>query len=158
MQERLSNKQQTKGLLILLIFVVLRITILKIENEILFLLSAFFTGSICLVYLGFTKWVKIDLRWWWRFSRENFMKDIIWGIFGFLTCFTSTSAIMLSALNYGFTSQNTTSNTVTVASYFQSLFLVLQLQASRRKQYSEAFYFMLLKKDLGSGEVIFFKH
>jgi hypothetical protein len=65
---------------------------------------------------------------------------------------------MLLALNYGFIPQNITSNTVTVVSYFQSLFLVLQLQAFRRKQYSEVFYFMLLKKDLGSGEVIFFKH
>ena len=74
------------------------------------------------------------------------MKDIIWGIFGFLTCFTSTSAIMLSALNYGFTSQNTTSNTVTVASYFQSLFFGFAIASFQEETIFRGFLFHAFKE------------
>ena len=91
MQGNLSNTQIKKGMVITVCFVVLRLIVAQLWNLwfggtyrlsisfLTFLLSAFLVMSVGLVYLGFTRWVGVDLKAWW-FKRGSILKDIVWGV------------------------------------------------------------------------------
>lgn len=49
----------------------------------LFLFSMFLVMSVGLIYVGFTRWVGVDLRQWW-FNRKTLWGDIGWGFVGLL--------------------------------------------------------------------------
>ncbi len=109
--EKLSKKQIEKGIIILAVFVVLRAIIAKIggvdqgvqfsSQSILFLTSAFLIISVGLVYLGFTKWIGIDLKQWWWFDRKRILGDIGWGVLGFFIAMVSAVAVLTLIMKLG---------------------------------------------------------
>jgi membrane protease YdiL (CAAX protease family) len=51
-------------------------------------------GSVGLVYLGFTRWVCVDIVSWWV-DREHLFRDIAWGVAGFVLALVVTAAIAI---------------------------------------------------------------
>jgi membrane protease YdiL (CAAX protease family) len=86
----LTGTQIKKGILILVCFLGMRLVVARLwehwfdmEYELSlpflsFLLSTFMLMSVGLVYLGFTRWVGIDLKSWW-FKPGRIKGDIKWG-------------------------------------------------------------------------------
>lgn len=103
--EKLSNEQIKKGLLILAAFVILRAILARIgeidqglqfnTRSILFLSSAFLIMSVGLVYLGFSRWVGIDLQQWWLFDRKRLLGDGGWGLLGYFSGLVLTLGIVI---------------------------------------------------------------
>jgi len=104
-EETLSRSQVEKGVVLLVVFVVLRAVIMAIPGfgqeleanlqSLLFLLVAFLIGSVGIVYLGFAKWVGIDLGRWWQFSRKRIAGDVGWGVLGFFVGFILMVTVLL---------------------------------------------------------------
>ncbi|KAB1193789.1 CPBP family intramembrane metalloprotease [Haloferax sp. MBLA0076] len=88
-----TRTQQIRGLVLLGVFVVLRAVLARVWDRyfggvystdpvfLAFLGSIFVVLSVGVVYLGFTRWVGVDLRAWW-FDRQQLRGDILWGIAG----------------------------------------------------------------------------
>ncbi|MEM3641571.1 MAG: CPBP family intramembrane glutamic endopeptidase [Candidatus Bathyarchaeia archaeon] len=148
-EEELSKKQVTRGFLILLIFILLRAAISKIEDDFLFLVGAFLIGSVGLVYLGFSKWVGIDLKRWWRFNKKEFVKDIGWGILGFLICLFLMGIVIVSAIQLGFVPKDATYSTVSPASYLLSLFFGFAIASFQEEIIFRGFLQDILKERFG---------
>jgi membrane protease YdiL (CAAX protease family) len=51
-------------------------------------------GSVGLVYLGFTRWVGVDLASWWV-DREHLRWDLLWGIAGFVLALVVTAGMAI---------------------------------------------------------------
>jgi membrane protease YdiL (CAAX protease family) len=93
---KLNRAQTKKGLALTACFVVLRLIVTKLwavwfgGNYVLsvpfliFLSSVFLVMSVGLVYLGFTRWVGVDITPWW-FKRGRILGDILWGV-GVMIC------------------------------------------------------------------------
>jgi membrane protease YdiL (CAAX protease family) len=43
----------------------------------------FLVGSLGLVYVGFSRWVGVDLKKWW-YDRQKLARDIGWGVLGII--------------------------------------------------------------------------
>jgi membrane protease YdiL (CAAX protease family) len=52
-------------------------------------------GSVGLVYLGFTRWVGVDLVDWWV-DRDRVGRDVLWGVAGFLLAFAVTAGLAVT--------------------------------------------------------------
>jgi membrane protease YdiL (CAAX protease family) len=118
--ETFSNTQIKKGLLILVAFVILRAVLAQIGGvdqnlqfnlrTILFLGSAFLILSVGLVYFGFTRWVGIDLRQWWRFERRRLLGDAGWGLLGYLGGMVLTLVLVIPVVQLGLVPDNVMNN------------------------------------------------
>lgn len=84
-QVHLDSKQIKRGLVLLIVFVLLRagLTYLTEANgemqtmwqRIVFLVGSFLLLSVGLTYFGFTRWVGVDISLWWSFNKKR-----LWGI------------------------------------------------------------------------------
>jgi len=108
-ERRLSERQIEKGSVILAAFVVLRAAMAGFGQGVqhnlqsaLFLIVTFLVMSLGLVYLGFSRWVKVDLRAWWRFDRKRILGDIGWGVLGFVIASVLAFMVMASIMILGF--------------------------------------------------------
>jgi membrane protease YdiL (CAAX protease family) len=118
--EKLNRLQIRKGLSLLVGFMALRLGFTRLWlfplygevefradiHSMLFLVTAFLLISVGLVYLGFTRWVGVDLKKWW-FHRGNIRGDMAWGV-GTTIVFAVlipivviTLCILLERLGYG---------------------------------------------------------
>ncbi|MFC6865141.1 type II CAAX prenyl endopeptidase Rce1 family protein [Halomicroarcula sp. GCM10025817] len=100
-----TRTQKVRGLVLLGAFVVLRAVAVRVWNRyfpggystdplfLAFLGGVFLFLSVGLVYLGFTRWVGVDLRAWWV-ERGRLRGDLAWGIVG-------TIAVLLATLGGG---------------------------------------------------------
>ena len=89
LQEKLSDTQIKRGLIIFLAIVLLRNIPSVLFGDLtgrmdlcylIILLFWFLFGSVGLTYLGFTRWLKIDLISWWGFNRKELIKNLGWGL------------------------------------------------------------------------------
>jgi hypothetical protein len=71
------------------------------SQSILFLTSAFLILSVGLVYLGFTKWIGIDLKQRWWFDRKRILGDVGWGTLGFFIAMVSAVAVLTPIMKLG---------------------------------------------------------
>jgi membrane protease YdiL (CAAX protease family) len=64
-----------------------------------FLGRIFLLLSVGLVYLGFTRWVGVDLRAWWL-DRQRLRGDLVWGVVGIIAVLVATlvGVLLLTAL------------------------------------------------------------
>ncbi|MFC6940649.1 type II CAAX endopeptidase family protein [Salinirubellus sp. GCM10025818] len=106
-----TRTQQVRGLALLGAFVVLRAVLARAWDRyfpggystdplfLAFLGGIFLLLSVGLVYLGFTRWVGIDLREWW-FDRRQLRGDLLWGVAGIVLVLVSTigGTLALTAL------------------------------------------------------------
>lgn len=107
--EALSTVQFKKGLAILVAFVLLRAVSARfgpayIEPSlwsILWLVAVFLVMSVGLVYLGFTRWVRVDLGQWWRVDRKKVLRDVGWGIVGLAISFVIISIFSAAEVALG---------------------------------------------------------
>jgi membrane protease YdiL (CAAX protease family) len=116
----LSEEQIKKGLLIIVAFVILRAVMARIgevdqglevnTRSILFLSSNFFIMSVGLVYLGFSRWVGIDLGQWWRFDRSRLLGDGGWGLLGYLGGMVLTLVVVIPVAQLGLIPDNVMNN------------------------------------------------
>ena len=106
-----TRTQKIRGLVLLGAFVVVRAVVARAwdryfpggySTDPLFLV--FFGGiflllSVGLVYLGFTRWVGVDLKAWW-FDRSQLRGDLLWGVVGIVGVLTVTfgGVLALTAL------------------------------------------------------------
>lgn len=91
--ESFSGQQFRRGLVLFVAFIGLRAILWgplwsqpTIDEPIRFgalILVSVLAGSVGLVYLGFTRWVGVDIIAWW-IDREHVLRDVIWGIAGFV--------------------------------------------------------------------------
>jgi membrane protease YdiL (CAAX protease family) len=107
----LTRTQQIRGLLLIGLFVVLRALLVRVWDRyfgggystdpmfLLFLSGVFLVLSVGLVYLGFTRWVGVDLRMWWV-SPSQLRGDLVWGVVGVVAVLvvTVTSVLAVTAL------------------------------------------------------------
>jgi len=104
---------------------------LKYECSLLFcffLFSVFLVTSVGLVYIGFTKWVGIELKKLW-YDREKFLIDICWGILGFIIAFVSLFIIAIIASMLGFIPIEITAIQLLPIQYLLSLFFGFAIAA-----------------------------
>jgi len=106
-----TRTQQVRGLVLLGAFVVLRAVLARAWDRyfpggystdplfLAFLGGIFLLLSVGLVYLGFTRWVGVDLRAWW-FDRQRLRGDLLWGVLGILLVLAATlgGTLALTAL------------------------------------------------------------
>jgi membrane protease YdiL (CAAX protease family) len=106
-----TRTQTVRGLVLLGGFVVLRAVLARAwiryfpdgySTDPLFLAflgGVFLVVSVGLVYLGFTRWVGVDLRAWW-FDRRQFRGDLLWGVAGVTLVLAATlgGTLALTAL------------------------------------------------------------
>jgi membrane protease YdiL (CAAX protease family) len=106
-----SRDQRIKGAVLLGVFVVLRAVLVRVWERyfggvystdpafLAFLGGTFLLLSVGLVYLGFTRWVGVDLRAWWV-DRGRLRGDLVWGVVGVVAVLVTTVAgvLTLSAL------------------------------------------------------------
>jgi membrane protease YdiL (CAAX protease family) len=97
----LSRTQQHRGLVLLGAFVVLRAVLARAWDRyfpggystdplfLAFLGGIFLLLSVGLVYLGFTRWVGVDLQAWWV-DRRRLRGDVGWGVVGIVLTFVAT--------------------------------------------------------------------
>ncbi len=163
--EKLSKKQIKKGIIILAVFVVLRAIIAKIggvnqgvqfsSQSILFLTSAFFIMSVGLVYLGFTKWIGIDLKQWWWFDRKRIFGDVGWGVLGFLISMVSAVAVLAPIMKLGLVPasviQNQSSQPSLVA-FLLMLFFGLAIAGFQEETIFRGFLQSVLTERFGIGK------
>lgn len=110
-QVHLDSKQIKRGLVLLIVFVLLRagLTYLTEANgemqtmwqRIVFLVGSFLLLSVGLTYFGFTRWVGVDISLWWSFNKKRLWGDIGWGVLGFIAGFIVNMAFALLALQIG---------------------------------------------------------
>ena len=107
----LTRPQQVRALALLGAFVVLRAMAARAWNRYFpegystdplflgFLGGIFLVLSVGLVYLGFTRWVGVDLASWWV-DRDRLRGDLLWGVVGIIgvLAVTVAGAIGLSML------------------------------------------------------------
>ncbi len=115
----LSIEQVRKGLILLVLFIVIRAMLAYITgtnllatsdaNSALFLLSAFLILSVGVVYLGFSRWVGVNLNDWWGFDRSRLPGDIGWGLLGFILLFVASAAVMIPVAILGLVPTDVTS-------------------------------------------------
>ena len=112
----LTRPQQVRGLVLLGAFVVLRAIAARAWNRYFpegystdplflgFLGGIFLVLSVGLVYLGFTRWVGVDLASWWV-DRDRLRGDLLWGVVGIIgvLAVTVAGAIGLSMVFPGLT-------------------------------------------------------
>jgi len=116
----LSKEQIKRGLLIIVAFVILRAVMARIGEveqglqvnmrSILFLTSAFLIMSVGLVYFGFSRWVGIDLRQWWRFDRKRLLGDGGWGLLGYLGGMVLTLIVVIPVAQLGLIPESVMNN------------------------------------------------
>jgi len=107
--ELLSTIQLKRGVAILVAFVLLRAALTRFEplsleatpQSVLWLVAVFLIMSVGLVYLGFTRWVRVDLRQWWRYDRKKVLRDVGWGILGLIIAFILTALYAAAAVTLG---------------------------------------------------------
>lgn len=106
-----TRTQQVRGLVLLGAFVVLRAILARAWDRyfpggystdpifLAFLGGMFLLLSVGLVYLGFTRWVGVDLRTWW-FDRRQLRGDLLWGVAGIVLVLAATlgGTLALTAL------------------------------------------------------------
>jgi len=106
-----TRTQQVRGFALLGAFVVLRAVLARAWDRyfpggystdplfLAFLGGIFLLLSVGLVYLGFTRWVGIDLREWW-FDRRRLRGDLLWGVAGIVLVLAATlgGTLALTAL------------------------------------------------------------
>lgn len=161
-EEKLSRKQIEKGIIILVAFVILRAILAKaggVEQgvqfsmrSILFLISTFLILSVCLVYLGFAKWVGIDLKQWWRFDRRKIPGDIGWGILGFIMVLILSVAILIPVMKLGFISENIMNNQPSIPSpieFLLTLFFGLAIAGFQEETIFRGFLQSVLTEKFG---------
>ncbi|MFC5369052.1 CPBP family intramembrane glutamic endopeptidase [Salinirubrum litoreum] len=97
----LTPRQQRRGLVLLGTFVVLRAALARVWDRyfpggyssdplfLAFLGGLFLLLSVGLVYLGFTRWVGVDLRAWWV-DRGRLRGDLGWGVLGVVAVLVAT--------------------------------------------------------------------
>ncbi len=131
-EETLSKTQIKKGIALIVFFILFRALItqffgfesINVSLEaILVLLIMFIVGSLGLVYVGFTKWVRIDLKKWW-YNGQKLKGDIGWGILGFIMVLTSVIGLVLAISMFGFVSSGS-QTTQTVPSSPSEILLML---------------------------------
>ena len=107
----LTRTQKGRGLVLLGAFVVLRAVAVRVWDRyfpggystdplfLAFLGGVFLFLSVGLVYLGFTRWVGVDLRAWWV-DRGQLRGDLAWGLVGTFAVLLATlgGVLALSAL------------------------------------------------------------
>jgi membrane protease YdiL (CAAX protease family) len=107
----LTRTQQVRGLVLLGAFVALRAVLARVWDRyfgggystdpafLAFLGGIFLLLSVGLVYLGFTRWVGVDLRGWW-IDRQRLRGELAWGAVGIVAVFVVTvvGVLMLTAL------------------------------------------------------------
>jgi membrane protease YdiL (CAAX protease family) len=96
-----TRTQQVRGLVLLGAFVVIRALLARAWDRyfpggystdplfLAFLGGTFLLLSIGLVYLGFTRWVGVDLLRWW-FDRQQLRGDLRWGVAGIVLVLAAT--------------------------------------------------------------------
>lgn len=99
-----SDQQLRRGLVILLAFIGLRALLWgplwsqpSPTDPLRFGVLVFVTilvGSVGLVYLGFTYWVGVNIVSWW-IDRKHLIRDVLWGIAGFLLALFVTLGVTL---------------------------------------------------------------
>jgi membrane protease YdiL (CAAX protease family) len=84
----ISASQIRKCSLLLVLFVLMRAAAapflysLKTALEVsLFLFAIFLVMSVGLVYCGFAKWVKVEIKAWWK-TKRGIGGDLAWGLLG----------------------------------------------------------------------------
>ncbi len=106
-----TRTQQVRGLALLGAFVVLRAVLARAWDRyfpggystdplfLAFLGGIFLLLSVGLVYLGFTRWVGVDLRGWWV-DRRRLRGDLLWGVAGIVLVLAATlgGTLALTAL------------------------------------------------------------
>lgn len=116
----LSKEQIKKGLLIIVAFVILRAALARIgqieqglefnTRSVLFLTSTFLIMSVGLVYFGFSRWVGVDLRQWWRFDRKRLLGDGGWGLLGYLGGMVLTLLVVIPVAQLGLIPESVMNN------------------------------------------------
>lgn len=88
-----TRTQKIRGLVLLGAFVVFRAVLARVWDRyfpggystdplfLAFLAGVFLLLSVGLVYIGFTRWVGVDLRAWWV-DRAQLRGDLLWGVIG----------------------------------------------------------------------------
>ena len=101
-----TRSQASRGLVLLGGFVVIRAVAARAWNQffdggystdpafLAFLGGIFLLLSVGLVYLGFTRWVGVDLPAWWV-DRDRLRGDVLWGIIGTVAILVVTVATVL---------------------------------------------------------------
>ena len=100
---RFSPDQVRRGLALRLAFIALRAALARVFDPqhvasaldpryLVYLGLAFVLGSVGLVYVGFTRWVKVDLAGWW-IDRHHLRGDLAWGLAGVVA-----GAVLVGAL------------------------------------------------------------
>jgi membrane protease YdiL (CAAX protease family) len=102
-----TRTQRRRGLVLLGTFVVVRAVLARAWNRyfdgaysadpffLAFLGGTFLLLSVGLVYLGFTRWVGVDLRAWWL-DRRRLRGDLLWGVVGVVAILVVTVGGVLS--------------------------------------------------------------
>ncbi|WP_254832756.1 type II CAAX endopeptidase family protein [Haloglomus salinum] len=99
-----TDRQLRRGLVLLAAFVGLRALLWgslwaqpspsqPLEFAIL-VLGTTLVGSVGLVYLGFTRWVGVDVVAWWV-DRDHLGRDVLWGVGGFVLSFAVIAGLTL---------------------------------------------------------------
>ncbi|MFC7095713.1 CPBP family intramembrane glutamic endopeptidase [Halobaculum marinum] len=97
-----SQSQLRRGVIILLAFVAMRALLwgplwtqptpadpLQFGGLVL---VTIIVGSVGLVYVGFTRWVGVDIVSWWV-DREYLLRDLVWGVAGFVLALLVTLGV-----------------------------------------------------------------
>lgn len=95
-----TRSQLRRGVVLLLAFVVMRAVLVRLPwtrtdpgdptGFALLVAVSFLVGSVGLVYLGFTRWVGVELADWWV-ERERLRGDVLWGLAGFVVALAGTA-------------------------------------------------------------------
>jgi len=99
-----SDVQLRRGLALLGVFIILRALLWgplwtqpTLAEPLAFgalLTATILVGSVGLVYVGFTRWVGVDLVSWWV-DRNHLLRDLLWGGFGFIVALVVTLGMTL---------------------------------------------------------------
>jgi uncharacterized protein len=162
---KLDKQQIKKGFFILITFVILRGILADIgkvdqglqinSRSILFLTSAFFILSVGLVYLGFTKWVGIDLKQWWQFGKQRIWGDVVWGLLGAFIGLVLSALVILPFVQLGWITENITNGQVLQASpltYLLSLFFGFAIAGFQEETIFRGFLQNVLKERFGNWQ------
>lgn len=108
LDQSFSDRQLRRGLVLLVAFVGLRAALWgplwsqpspdEPVRYAAFLAVTILVVSVGLVYLGFTRWVGVDVVGWWV-DRDHLLRDALWGLAGFVV-----SLVLILALSVGFQS------------------------------------------------------
>ncbi|MBD3341701.1 MAG: CPBP family intramembrane metalloprotease [Candidatus Lokiarchaeota archaeon] len=103
-REPFTRNQIIKGFVILGLFIISRLVFAYILNQFInqsshlqyfiYLLIVFSVISIGLVYLGFSKWIKVDLKSWW-YNKKGLKKNLLWGILGTIVSYVVMVLVLI---------------------------------------------------------------